>query len=46
MSKCSDFGGTEIRVQTKGANDAGAVGWMLWKARNDYVRQKEASETP
>jgi hypothetical protein len=39
------FGVTEIRAQIKGADDAGAVGWMLWNPRNDYtaaaLRQKE-----
>src|SRR5882724_9040364 len=43
------FGVTEIRAQIKGADDAGAVGWMLWNPRNDYtagaLRQKEASGT-
>jgi hypothetical protein len=43
------FGPTEIRAQIKGADDAGAVGWMLWNPRNDYtagaLRQKEASGT-
>jgi hypothetical protein len=41
------FGVTEVRAQIKGADDAGAVGWMLWNPRNDYtagaLRQKEAS---
>ena len=41
------FGVTEIRAQIRGADDAGAVGWMLWNPRNDYtaaaLRQKEAS---
>jgi hypothetical protein len=41
------FGVPEIRAQIKGADDAGAVGWMLWNPRNDYtasaLRQKEAS---
>jgi hypothetical protein len=43
------FGVTEVRAQIKGADDAGAVGWMLWNPRNDYtagaLRQKEASGT-
>jgi hypothetical protein len=43
------FGVTEIRAQIKGADDAGAVGWMLWNPRNDYtaaaLRQKEAPGT-
>ena len=43
------FGVPEIRAQIKGADDAGAVGWMLWNPRNDYtasaLRQKEASGT-
>ena len=38
------FGVTEVRAQIKGADDAGAVGWMLWNPRNDYtagaLRQK------
>src|SRR2546427_2207371 len=43
------FGVTEIRAQIKGADDAGAVGWMLWNPPNDYtagaLRQKEAHGT-
>ncbi len=43
------FGVSEIRAQIKGADDAGAVGWMLWNPRNDYtagaLRQKEALGT-
>jgi hypothetical protein len=43
------FGVAEIRAQIKGADDAGAVGWMLWNPRNDYtaaaLRQKEAPGT-
>jgi len=43
------FGVPEIRAQIKAADDAGAVGWMLWNPRNDYtagaLRQKEASGT-
>ena len=43
------FGVPEIRAQIKGADDAGAVGWMLWNPRNDYtagaLRQKEAHGT-
>jgi hypothetical protein len=31
------FGVTEIRAQVKGADDAGAAGWMLWNPRNDYT---------
>ena len=31
------FGITEIRAQVKGADDAGAAGWMLWNPRNDYT---------
>jgi hypothetical protein len=31
------FGITEVRAQIKGADDAGAVGWMLWNPRNDYT---------
>jgi hypothetical protein len=31
------FGVKEIRAQVKAADDAGAVGWMLWNPRNDYT---------
>jgi hypothetical protein len=31
------FGVSEIRAQIKGADDAGAAGWMLWNPRNDYT---------
>jgi hypothetical protein len=31
------FGVDEIRAQMKGADDAGAFGWMLWNPRNDYT---------
>jgi len=31
------FGVSEIRAQIKGADDAGAVGWMIWNPRNDYT---------
>jgi hypothetical protein len=31
------FGVPEIRAQIKGADDAGAAGWMLWNPRNDYT---------
>jgi hypothetical protein len=31
------FGVPEIRAQIKGADDAGAVGFMLWNPRNDYT---------
>ena len=31
------FGVAEIRAQMKGADDAGAAGWMLWNPRNDYT---------
>jgi hypothetical protein len=31
------FGVPEIRAQIKGAEEAGAVGWMLWNPRNDYT---------
>jgi hypothetical protein len=31
------FGPREIRAQMRGAAEAGAVGWMLWNARNDYT---------
>jgi len=42
------FGVPEIRAQIKGADDAGAAGWMLWNPRNDYtaaaLRPKEAQQ--
>ena len=31
------FGVPEVRAQIKGADDAGATGWMLWNPRNDYT---------
>jgi hypothetical protein len=31
------FGPVQIRAQIQGANDAGALGWMLWNPRNDYT---------
>jgi hypothetical protein len=31
------FGVPEIRAQMKGADEAGASGWMLWNPRNDYT---------
>jgi hypothetical protein len=31
------FGVKEVRAQQKGAEDAGAFGWMLWNPRNDYT---------
>ena len=31
------FGVTEVKAQIKGADDAGAVGWMLWNPKNDYT---------
>lgn len=31
------FGVKEIRAQMKAAEDAGAVGWMLWNPRNEYT---------
>jgi hypothetical protein len=31
------FGVTEVQAQIKGADDAGAAGWMLWNPRNDYT---------
>jgi hypothetical protein len=30
------FGTAEISAQIKGANRAGAIGWMLWNPRNVY----------
>jgi hypothetical protein len=31
------FGPVQIRAQIRGADDAGALGWMLWNPRNDYT---------
>ena len=31
------FGVAEIRDQMRGADEAGATGWMLWNPRNDYT---------
>jgi hypothetical protein len=31
------FGVREVRAQIKGADDGGAMGWMLWNPRNDYT---------
>ena len=31
------FGPREVRAQIKGAQDAGAIGFMLWNPRNDYT---------
>ncbi len=31
------FGVREIRDQMRGADEAGAVGWMLWNPKNDYT---------
>jgi hypothetical protein len=31
------FGVPEIRAQIRGAEEAGAAGWMLWNPRNDYT---------
>jgi hypothetical protein len=33
------FGVREIRAQMRGADEAGAVGWMLWNPRNDYTAE-------
>jgi len=33
------FGVKEIRAQKKGAEDAGASGWMLWDPRNQYTAE-------
>jgi hypothetical protein len=42
------FGVAEIRAQIKGADDAGAAGFMLWNPRNDYtaaaLRPKDAPQ--
>lgn len=37
------FGDAEIRDQIRGAEDAGASGWMLWNPRNSY---SDAGLTP
>lgn len=31
------FGPSQVRAQIKGAQDAGAAGWMLWNPKNDYT---------
>jgi hypothetical protein len=31
------FGVGEIQAQVRGAEEAGATGWMLWNPRNDYT---------
>jgi len=31
------FGVRELRAQIRGADEAGAAGWMLWNPRNDYT---------
>ena len=31
------FGVSEIQAQVRGAEEAGATGWMLWNPRNDYT---------
>ena len=31
------FGVAEVKAQIKGADDAGAAGWMLWNPKNDYT---------
>jgi hypothetical protein len=31
------FGVPQIQAQVKGADDAGAAGWMLWNPRNAYT---------
>ncbi len=33
------FGVREIRAQIRGADEAGAAGWMLWNPRNDYTAE-------
>src|SRR5262245_16381975 len=38
------FGPSEVRAQIKGAQDAGAAGWMLWNPRNDYTGRALAPE--
>lgn len=43
------FGPAEIAIQMKAANDAGADGWSLWNARNQYkasgLTERTASST-
>jgi hypothetical protein len=43
------FGVGEVRAQIRGADDAGAAGWMLWNPKNDYtgaaLRPKTAALT-
>ncbi len=33
------FGVAEIRAQMQAAQDAGALGWMLWNPRNRYTAE-------
>lgn len=40
------FGVTEIRDQIRGADEAGATGWMLWNPRNDYTRAALREKRP
>jgi hypothetical protein len=39
------FGVNEVRAQIRGARDGGAVGFMLWNARNDYTGGALAPKT-
>jgi hypothetical protein len=40
------FGVTEIRDQIRGADEGGAVGWMLWNPRNDYTGAALRAKSP
>jgi hypothetical protein len=38
------FGPAEVRAQIKAAQEAGAIGWMLWNPKNDYTGSALAPE--
>jgi len=40
------FGVKEVRAQMKGAEDAGALGWMLWNPRNVYTAEALRPKAP
>ena len=40
------FGVAEIRDQIRGADEGGAIGWMLWNPRNDYTGAALRAKSP
>jgi hypothetical protein len=38
------FGPSEVRAQIRGAEEAGAAGWMIWNPRNAYTAEALAAE--